>query len=99
MRLFQPLLSLAVLAASLPLSGQSTTIAEPPALLQAEQGVSADHLREVDKFISADSFQGRYPGLLGGKLAAEYIADQFRSYGLTPAGDNGTYLQKFRSKK
>src|SRR5208337_3562316 len=30
----------------------------------------------------------------GGDIAAEYIAAQFALYGLKPAGDNGSYLQK-----
>ena len=46
------------------------------------------------KFISDDLLEGRYPGLRGGELAAKYIAAQFESYGLKPAGDNGTYLQQ-----
>ena len=34
------------------------------------------------------------PGQRGGDIAAEYIATQFAEYGLKPAGDNGSYLQK-----
>src|SRR6202042_39174 len=30
----------------------------------------------------------------GGDIAAEYIATQFAEYGLKPAGDHGTYMQK-----
>jgi Zn-dependent M28 family amino/carboxypeptidase len=62
-------------------------------LAKAEASVSADRIREQDKFISDDLFEGRYPGLRGGELAAKYIATQFALMGLTPAGDNGTYLQ------
>src|SRR5262249_7953504 len=29
----------------------------------------------------------------GGELAAQYLGDQLKSYGLTPAGDNGTVFQ------
>src|ERR1700760_4183531 len=60
----------------------------------AEASVSAERIREQDKFISDDLFEGRYPGLRGGELAAKYIATQFALMGLTPAGDNGTYLQQ-----
>ena len=38
--------------------------------------------------------KGRGTGQRGGDIAAEYIATQFALYGLKPAGDNGTYLQK-----
>ena len=61
---------------------------------RAEAGVSAANIREQVKFISDDLFEGRYPGLRGGELAAKYIATQFALYGLKPAGDNGTYLQQ-----
>ena len=40
-----------------------------------------------------DLLEGRYPGLRGGELAAKYIATVFATYGLKPAGDNGTYFQ------
>ena len=33
-------------------------------------------------------------GVRGGQLATEYIATQFALYGLKPAGDKGTYMQK-----
>ena len=56
--------------------------------------MSADRLREADRFIASDLFEGRYPGLRGGELAAQYIADQFALDGLEPAGDHGTFLQQ-----
>ena len=63
-------------------------------MLRAEAAVSPDRIRETDRFISSDLFEGRYPGLRGGELAAEYIADQFAQAGLAPAGDGGSYLQQ-----
>jgi Zn-dependent M28 family amino/carboxypeptidase len=66
----------------------------PETLKQAEAGVSTERIREQDKFISDDLFEGRYPGLRGGELAARYIATQFALMGLAPAGDNGTFLQQ-----
>src|ERR1700760_1627776 len=63
-------------------------------IAKAEASISPDRLREQDKFISDDMFEGRYPGLRGGELAAKYIATQFALMGLQPAGDNGTYLQQ-----
>ncbi len=40
-------------------------------------------------YLASDSLKGRYPGSEGGRLAAEYIHDQFSGYGLTPILDNG----------
>jgi Zn-dependent M28 family amino/carboxypeptidase len=71
------------------------TRAQKTATIQsAEASVSGERIREQDKFISDDLFEGRYPGLRGGELAAKYIATQFALQGLKPAGDNGTYLQQ-----
>jgi len=46
------------------------------------------------RFLSHDLLEGRGTGQRGGDIAAEYIATQFALYGLKPAGDNGTYMQK-----
>jgi Zn-dependent M28 family amino/carboxypeptidase len=56
--------------------------------------VSAERIRAQDQFISDDLFEGRYPGLRGGELAAKYIATQFALDGLKPVGDDGTFLQQ-----
>jgi Zn-dependent M28 family amino/carboxypeptidase len=46
------------------------------------------------RFLAHDLLEGRGTGQRGGDLAAEYMATQFAEYGLKPAGDNGSYLQK-----
>ena len=46
------------------------------------------------KYLASDELEGRGTGQKGGDLAADYIAAQFKSYGLKPAGDDGTYFQK-----
>ncbi len=45
--------------------------------------------------LASDELEGRGTGQPGIDLAAEYIADAFESYGVKPAGDNGTYFQNF----
>jgi Zn-dependent M28 family amino/carboxypeptidase len=58
-----------------------------------EASIDPEKIRAHVKFLSDDLLEGRYPGLRGGALAANYIATQFALYGLKPAGDNGTYFQ------
>jgi hypothetical protein len=41
---------------------------------KAEASVNAENIRAHVKFVSDDLFEGRYPGLRGGELAAKYIA-------------------------
>jgi Zn-dependent M28 family amino/carboxypeptidase len=54
----------------------------------------AEKIRAHVKYLASDELEGRGMNQRGGDLAAEYIAAQFKSYGLKPAGENGTYYQK-----
>lgn len=60
----------------------------------ALETISPDHIRWHVRFLSHDLLEGRGTGQRGGDLAAEYIATQFAEFGLKPAGDHGTYMQK-----
>lgn len=64
------------------------------AAYKAMETISQDRIRAHVRFLSHDLLEGRGTGQRGGDLAAEYIATQFALYGLKPAGDNGTYMQK-----
>src|SRR5258706_656459 len=55
--------------------------------------IDKERIREHVKFLSSDELEGRGTGQRGGDLAADYIAKQFASYGLKPAGDDGTFYQ------
>jgi Zn-dependent M28 family amino/carboxypeptidase len=66
----------------------------PPAIKAAEASIDSEKIRAHVRFLADDLLEGRGPGLRGGNLAAQYIATQFALYGLTPAGDNGTYFQQ-----
>ncbi|MEQ1884548.1 MAG: M28 family peptidase, partial [Bryobacteraceae bacterium] len=57
--------------------------------------ISAERMRAHVRFLSSDLLEGRGVGTRGGDLATEYIATQFALAGLKPAGDNGTWYQKF----
>jgi len=54
---------------------------------------SADKIRQHVKYLSSDPLEGRGMGQPGGDKAADYIAKQFASYGLEPAGDDDTFFQ------
>lgn len=47
------------------------------------------------QFLAQDSLRGRETGTAGEAIAARYIADHFRQFGLLPAGDDSTYYQQF----
>src|SRR5262245_7796444 len=56
----------------------------PPGELSAERDL--EHV----SFLASEELKGRGNGSPELERAAEYIAAQFRSYGLEPAGDKGT---------
>ena len=75
-------------------SSQAASVHLSPAAIAAFQKVDPERIRAHVRFLSDDLLEGRGTGQRGGDIAAEYIATQFALYGLKPAGDNGTYMQK-----
>jgi len=71
----------------------SKTNGLPAAVQQAMNSIDAEKIRATVKYLSDDSFEGRGTGQKGGDKAADWIAAQFKSYGLQPAGEKGTYFQ------
>jgi len=66
----------------------------PGTAIAALQKIDPERIRAHVRFLAHDLLEGRGTGQRGGDIAAEYIATQFALYGLKPAGDNGTYMQK-----
>jgi len=62
--------------------------------INAMQAIKPENIETHVRFLSSDLLEGRGTGQRGGDVAAEYIAAQFALYGLKPAGDKGTYMQK-----
>jgi Zn-dependent M28 family amino/carboxypeptidase len=61
-----------------------------------EIAVAPERLRSHMEVLAADLLEGREAGTRGDALAQLYLASRFREIGLQPAGDAGTYLQRFR---
>ena len=78
-------------------SGTTSTIAT------ATPGSPKDILELVNREIlvghitklASPELRGRLSGDEGQYLAAKYLADEFKSYGLKPVGNDGTYFQYF----
>lgn len=45
--------------------------------------------------LADDAMEGRKSGLPGAERAGKFVADTFQNWGLEPAGDKGTYFQRF----
>src|SRR5688572_27396717 len=62
--------------------------------------ITAQQLKNYLEFIASDELEGRDTPSRGLDIAAMYIADHLRSWGIKPAGDGGgTYFQKFPLKR
>ena len=59
------------------------------------EGVTARQMREHLTFIASDELEGRDTPSRGLDIAAMYIAKHLASWGIKPAGDTGSYFQKF----
>lgn len=75
-------------------SHAAAATALPPSAAAAMKSIDPQRIRAHVKFLAGDLLEGRGTGQRGGDIAAEYIATEFESYGLKPAGDNGAYMQK-----
>src|SRR5579864_4386470 len=66
----------------------------PSDVMASMQGIDPHRIAEHVRFLANDLLEGRGTGTRGGDIAANYIAAQFGLYGLKPAGDNDTFLQR-----
>jgi hypothetical protein len=65
---------------------------------QSAQSIPKKTVNGIKKhvvFLSSDKLEGRRTGTHGEKLAYNYISKQFKKAGLSPAGQNGSYIQPF----
>jgi hypothetical protein len=56
--------------------------------------ISTENLKKNLSIIASDEYEGRETGKRGQKMAAEYIANQFKLAGIPPLS-NGSYFQQF----
>ncbi|HAD11657.1 MAG TPA: peptidase M28 [Saprospirales bacterium] len=61
--------------------------------------ISEKNIRKHVTYLASDKLKGRATGSPEEKMAAKYIAKQFRKAGLTPKGDNNTYFHQFGFRK
>ena len=84
----------AAIPAPSPAKVDSVSVRLPSSAFAALETINPEHIRWHVRFLSHDLLEGRGTGQRGGDIAAEYMATQLAEYGLKPAGDNGSYLQK-----
>jgi hypothetical protein len=95
-RISQVFFMFATLAAPIaaPLAGQSRDAAATGAAAAAASITPADVTRRIN-IIAHDSMGGRDTPSPGLDKTAQYIADEFKRFGLRPGGENGTWFQRY----
>jgi hypothetical protein len=56
--------------------------------------IKPDDIKAHIQYLADDRLQGRAPGSIGYQMAVDYVISQFKSMGIKPGGENGSYLQK-----
>ncbi|MBI4320410.1 MAG: M20/M25/M40 family metallo-hydrolase [Chloroflexi bacterium] len=88
-----------LLAALLPTFAACAVRTQAPVATVSEEEITSQldgqRLWELTRQLASAEFAGRRSGTEGGRLAAEFIRDRFREWGLQPAGDDGSYFQPF----
>jgi hypothetical protein len=74
-----------------PTAAATSPSPSPSAASQFDGAKAHDHLA----YLADPARGGRFTGSPGFEDAARYVADRFRDIGLEPAGDNGTFFQRF----
>lgn len=74
-----------------------------PVAAQRNAPITEQNIRAELGFLASDAMQGRGSGTIYERIAAEYIASQFRQFGLEPGGDtdsagNKDYVQSVSLK-
>jgi hypothetical protein len=64
-------------------------------IINAIHSVSSHDLLEYVKIQCDEKYQGRLTGSPGYQACAEWLADEFSEWGLSPSGENGTWFQWF----
>ncbi len=94
-------LSLLGFAFTLQLAGlnERATAAQVAANRIATPNPDRAAIRAHMEFLASDALGGRGSGTRDELIAATYIASELRRYGIAPAGDGGSYLQKASARR
>ena len=65
-------------------------------LLESMFKISSEDLYEYVRELASDKYEGRLTGTEGYNASAEWLYSNLEKWGVSPAGDNGTFLQAFK---
>lgn len=85
----------AIVATALLAAPGSLIAQDGASVTAAVNSITAGDVKARISLLAADSMRGRYTPSPELEQAADYVASQFRSFGLRPGGDGGTFLQRY----
>ena len=80
------------------LAQNTSAIAPQPATGIQYAAISPDEMKEWLTYLSSDQLQGRQIFTEGFGLAAQYVADHLKEWGVKPLATDGTYFQPVKLK-
>ncbi|MFC4700713.1 M28 family metallopeptidase [Glaciecola siphonariae] len=86
-------------ALSIAIVGCSQTNAPATQASMQNPQPNIENIKGHMSFLADDLLEGRDTGSAGHEIASLYIASEFKKYGLMPAGDDGTYMQRVGFRK
>ena len=89
--------SIALCASSLTVYGQKPVV-NAQVSKDMEQA-SATQLKKDITYLADDKLKGRQPGTEGYQMAADYVIERLKAYGVQPAGEKGGWLQQVKLRK
>jgi hypothetical protein len=72
---------------------------DAPALPKLVPEITRPEIESHLRTLASDAMLGRATGSKESEVAAHYLADVLKAYGVKPAGDDGTYLQNVHFKR
>jgi hypothetical protein len=72
---------------------------DAPALPKLVPEITRSEIEYHLRTLASDAMLGRATGSKESEVAAHYLADVLKAYGVKPAGDDGTYLQNVHFKR
>jgi len=93
------LLTLALVGSFFSLSAYAQKPAVDARVAKAMEQASASQLKADITYLADDKLKGRQPGTEGYQMAADYVIERLKVYGVQPAGDGGSWLQQVKLRK
>jgi hypothetical protein len=93
-RLVFPIVTLLAVVSCAPSSGAGTT-AVPQGVISSAELITPEDMRARISFLASDAMGGRDTPSPGLEAAAAYLVREYESMGLQPAGEEGTFLQRY----